>query len=168
MELIEFIKSQWDVHPDVTQKIVYSLLIMLLLLLLRFFALRVAYRSIDSEKVKGRYLWKRWIKNSYYLLFIIIVGFIWVDKIDSFATFLGLFSAGLAIALQDPLVNFVGWMFILIRKPFELGDRIQIGDHAGDVIDVRFFQFNDDAYLLHGCIMRLHRKLETTEICTTN
>ena len=28
-----------------------------------------------------------------------------------------------------------------MRRPFALGDRIQIGKHSGDVIDIRFFQF---------------------------
>lgn len=57
------------------------------------------------------------------------------------ATFLGLASAGLAIALRDPVINLAGWAFILWRRPFDVGDRIQIGEHAGDVIDVRIFQF---------------------------
>jgi small-conductance mechanosensitive channel len=57
-------------------------------------------------------------------------------------TFLGLLSAGIAIALKDPLVNMVAWGFILIRQPFKVGDRIQIGKVSGDVIDIRLFQFS--------------------------
>jgi hypothetical protein len=53
-----------------------------------------------------------------------------------------LLSAGLAIALQDPIVNLAGWLFIIWRRPFVVGDRIQIGDHRGDVIDIRIFQFS--------------------------
>jgi small-conductance mechanosensitive channel len=52
-----------------------------------------------------------------------------------------LITAGLAIALRDPLVNLAGWVFIIWRKPFVVGDRIQIGNNSGDVIDVRIFQF---------------------------
>src|SRR5690606_23340188 len=37
--------------------------------------------------------------------------------------------------------NLAGWLFILIRHPFAVGDRIQMGQHAGDVIDIRLFQF---------------------------
>ncbi|MCH7761424.1 mechanosensitive ion channel, partial [candidate division TA06 bacterium] len=55
--------------------------------------------------------------------------------------FLGLLSAGLAIALRDPLVNLAGWIFILLRRPLAVGDRIQIGDYAGDVIDLQLLQF---------------------------
>lgn len=49
--------------------------------------------------------------------------------------------SGLAIALSDPITNVAGWIFIFWRRPFEVGDRIQIGEHAGDVIDARIFQF---------------------------
>ena len=57
------------------------------------------------------------------------------------STFLGLLSAGVAIALKDPLVNLAGWGFIVWRKPFGIGDRIQLGDSRGDVIDQRIFMF---------------------------
>jgi len=35
-----------------------------------------------------------------------------------------------------------GWMFLLWRKPFVVGDRIQIGENRGDVIDIRLFKFS--------------------------
>jgi small-conductance mechanosensitive channel len=55
---------------------------------------------------------------------------------------LGLLSAGIAIALQDSIVNIAAWLFITIRQPFKVGDRIQISSIAGDVIDIRIFQFS--------------------------
>ena len=57
------------------------------------------------------------------------------------STFLGIVTAGLAIALGEPITNLAGWAFILMRRPFQVGDRIQIGELRGDVIDVRIFQF---------------------------
>src|SRR5436309_2546056 len=57
------------------------------------------------------------------------------------ATFLGLFTAGLAIALKDIVANLAGWAYIVWRRPFDVGDRVQIGPHAGDVIDLHLFQF---------------------------
>lgn len=73
---------------------------------------------------------------------ILIVGRIWFEGFGSLATFLGLLSAGIAIALKDLFVNLAGWLFILWRRPFEVGDRVEIGEFAGDVIDVRIFQFS--------------------------
>lgn len=77
------------------------------------------------------------------LSFVGLVFFlrIWIGGRQGLAAYLGIVSAGLAIALQDPIKNFAGWVFIASRKPFDVGDRIQIGEHKGDVIDRRIFQF---------------------------
>jgi small-conductance mechanosensitive channel len=79
-----------------------------------------------------------------YLLAAVAFGLvlkIWVHDFTGIATYFGLLSAGLAIALQDPVANFAAWLFIIVRRPFGLGDRIQIGQHTGDVIDIRPFRF---------------------------
>ena len=76
------------------------------------------------------------------LLLVLLIGQIWVEGISSLTTFLGLASAGVAVAMHDTIANIAGWFFIMSRKPFKVGDRIQIGETAGDVIDVRFFQFS--------------------------
>jgi len=73
--------------------------------------------------------------------FFFLVGRIWFQGIQSVATFLGLFSAGLAIALKDILAGLAGWIYIIWMSPFSIGDRIQVGSHSGDVIDIRPFQF---------------------------
>src|SRR5437899_196709 len=47
---------------------------------------------------------------------------------------LGLISLVLGFALQTPISSLIGWVYILIRAPYRVGDRIQIGDARGDVI----------------------------------
>jgi small-conductance mechanosensitive channel len=87
----------------------------------------------------------RWRKITLYLaatLGVILLGFLWFHEFRSLATFLGLLTAGLAIALKDLVTGFAGWIFILVRKPFDIGDRVAIGNHAGDVIDLRIFKFS--------------------------
>jgi small-conductance mechanosensitive channel len=51
---------------------------------------------------------------------------------------LGLISLILGFALQTPISSFIGWIYILIRGPFRVGDRIEIGEARGDVIDVSY------------------------------
>lgn len=120
-------------------KVVITAIVILILSLLSYLAKRLI-RNWQAD-VKARY----WTNNviSYIAFFIglVIVGSIWLEGFKSLSTYLGLLSAGLAIALKDPLVDIAGWIFILIRRPFVLGDRIQIGENAGDVVDQRIFQF---------------------------
>jgi len=52
---------------------------------------------------------------------------------------LGLLSLILGFALQTPITSLIGWVYLLIRQPYRVGDRIQIGEDAkGDVIDVSY------------------------------
>lgn len=100
----------------------------------------VVSRSEDPQII---YNWRKGTDYVALALGLLILGSIWFEGGSrSLATYLGLLSAGIAIALQDLIINLVGWLFIIIRRPFELGDRIQIADYAGDVIDIRFFQFS--------------------------
>jgi small-conductance mechanosensitive channel len=51
---------------------------------------------------------------------------------------LGLVSLILGFALQTPITSFIGWVYILVRVPYRVGDRIRIGSSTGDVIDVSY------------------------------
>ena len=51
---------------------------------------------------------------------------------------LGILSLILGFALQTPITSFIGWIYLLIRRPYRVGDRIMIGGAKGDVIDVSY------------------------------
>ncbi|MBU1432173.1 mechanosensitive ion channel family protein [Myxococcota bacterium] len=72
---------------------------------------------------------------------ILLLG-VWMRDVSGIAAYMGIASAGLAIALKDLLANFFGWFFIVTRRPFDIGDRVEIGGVAGDVVDVRLFSFS--------------------------
>lgn len=54
------------------------------------------------------------------------------------AVSLGLISLLLGFALQTPISSFIGWVNILIRAPYHVGDRIQIGSFRGDVVEINY------------------------------
>ena len=70
------------------------------------------------------------------LAFIVISGLFqnWYTTIVS----ISLFSLILGLAVQTPMTSFLGWIYILVRAPYRVGDRIKIGDATGDVIDVSY------------------------------
>ena len=59
----------------------------------------------------------------------------WYTAVVSF----GLISLILGFALQKPTTSFIGWVYILVREPYRIGDRIRIGEATGDVIDLGYF-----------------------------
>ena len=103
------------------------------------------YQNTINQWIKDIGVRYRWRKTTSYVnfgLIVLVVGSIWFRGFQSLSTYLGLVSAGVAIALQIPLVNLAGWFFILWRRPFHVGDRIEIGNVRGDVIDQRLFMFS--------------------------
>ena len=124
---------------DAQNNVLLSILVVVLIYGLRRVALRIVHRKVEDPG-----LVYQWSKSSSYvslILSLIVVGTIWLEGLRSLGTFLGLLSAGIAIALKDVVASLAGWVFILWRRPFQLGDRIQIGTRAGDVVDLRPFQF---------------------------
>ncbi len=132
--------TTWMESATTQQRIASSLTVIALLWLLRRLVLSVVWRRVSDVRI--RYRWRKTASYIAVPLGFLVIGRIWFEGIGSIATFLGLVSAGIAIALKDILVNLAGWVFILWRRPFEVGDRIQTGEHAGDVIDIRIFQFS--------------------------
>lgn len=119
---------------------IQSIAIILVVYLLRLLAGGLVKRHVTDQL--NLYNWRRGIRTVTAILLIILVGRVWIRGIDSIATFLGLTSAGIAIAMHDTVANIAGYIFILWRKPFKVGDRVQIGETSGDVIDARLFQFS--------------------------
>ena len=138
--MTEWLQNTVGISPDVQINIIISLIIAFSIIFLRFLLVKLVIQHIQDLNL--RYQWR---KFSLYISVFIILLFLasnWLGLIGSVGTFLGLMTAGIAIALKDPIVNVAAWLFILIRQPFKVGDRIQIGNQAGDVIDIRIFQFS--------------------------
>jgi len=133
------LENTLGLSPETQGKVWMTLVVVVSLWLLRLGLLRLIYRR--SKDVRVRYRWRKMSLYGAVGLGIVLVGSQWIQGFRNLSTFLGLLSAGLAIALKDPLANLAGWAFILWRRPFEVGDRIQIGENAGDVIDQRIFMF---------------------------
>jgi len=65
-----------------------------------------------------------------------IVALSFASELGSIVTFAGLITAGLAVAMQSVLVSIVGYFFLIGKYGIRVGDRIQIGEVTGEVIDL--------------------------------
>src|SRR5437588_954479 len=71
------------------------------------------------------------------VIVVIAVSIIFVNWYGALAA-LGIGSVIIGLAVQTPMKSFIAWIYILVRQPFRVGDRIKIGDATGDVIDVGY------------------------------
>src|SRR5205085_724168 len=71
------------------------------------------------------------------LIAIIAISVIFVNWYAAL-TALGVGSIIVGLAVQTPMKSFIAWIYILVRQPYRVGDRIKIDDATGDVIDVGY------------------------------
>ncbi len=116
-----------------------SVLFLVLIFTLRYLVLRTVVTRLNDAEAAFRAR-----KLSFYIsvaLVIFVLASVWTQHLSGAGSFIGLLSAGIAIALSDVLKNMAGWVLILFRRPFKVGDRIEVGPNAGDVIDIGVFRF---------------------------
>lgn len=136
MKFHEFIQSVSS--TGVFSDVVLTVIVVAGLWLLRLMIIKAIKQSPTDEG--KNYKWRRITSYSIGLIGLVFLIAIWFEGLKSMGTFLGLFAAGTAIALREPLADIAAWAYITIRKPFNIGDRIQLAEQKGDIIDIRIFK----------------------------
>jgi small-conductance mechanosensitive channel len=135
--MVQRLSDSFGLTPAQAQLVVTGVVIVLLLVV-RSVVVAVVHRRIEDAAV-----WYRTRKALSYavtLVGVVAVAAIWFEG-TAFLTYIGFLTAALAIALGDVVKNLAGWLYIVLRRPFRLGDRIELAGHRGDVIDIRVFHF---------------------------
>jgi hypothetical protein len=98
---------------------------------------RIINRAVDDPR--QRYSRRQTLRTTIVLLAAAAAVVIWAWKLPHPGTFLGLVGAGLAVALKDPLLAIAGRIAISAGRIYGIGDRIEINQLTGDVIDLGLF-----------------------------
>src|SRR6266436_3231850 len=122
-------------RPFVQRVLVGSMAIVITLGLARTLDVYFISRVQDSV---SKYNIRRIVKLLAALLVALIVITVLFANWYTAMVSLGLGSLILGFALQTPITSFFAWIYILVRAPYRVGDRIKIGDATGDVIDVSY------------------------------
>lgn len=136
---MEWLADTLGIADRTVEQAVISFVVVAGLITLRWAILR--WLRPQLEDVESQYRATKLTNAAITVTALISLLFIWIDAFASLTTFLGLLSAGIAIALGDLLKNMAGWAYIMTRKPFQVGDRIEVRGRHGDVADVRLFRF---------------------------
>jgi small-conductance mechanosensitive channel len=95
---------------------------------------RTVLRYIQDSRRRYQLLLLRRI--ALWSLVVVVIGFAFASELGSIVTFAGLITAGIAVAMQSVLVSIVGYFFLIGKYGIRVGDRVQIGEVAGEVIDL--------------------------------
>lgn len=95
---------------------------------------RAVFRYVTDARRRSRLLLLR--KILLWALVVAIAAATFATELGSLATFAGLITAGLAVAMQSVLVSVVGYFFLIGKYGIRVGDRVQVGSVTGEVIDL--------------------------------
>jgi small-conductance mechanosensitive channel len=133
MQNIEYIKHWAEENTLLTSIIKYVLLVGFVLLLIHLLR-RFLRKNIPNTS--ARYKSQKGIEFIGYIILIILSVSYFTGNIKDFTLAIGLFSAGIAITLQELFLSIAGSVYIFIVKVYQPGDRIEINGIKGDVIDI--------------------------------
>jgi small-conductance mechanosensitive channel len=132
--------ADWFSDGDLTGRLVLTVLLLGALFIVRSLVLRTVRSRVEGGS--GYFRTKKWV--AYVATAVAVIGLvqIWFGGGGGLTTYLGILSAGIAIALANVLENLAGWVFIVTRRPFRVGDRVEVEGRSGDVVDIRAFRFS--------------------------
>lgn len=135
------------VYIPIAQKIVLGVVLISLVLLVNRLLKKIVDRRLEDKTTIFNF---NRIADFFagLLILIIFLSLLYANWYAAMVSF-GILSLILGFALQNLITSFFGWVYILIRKPYAVGDRIRIGNVYGDVINVRYidttlWEFNGD------------------------
>jgi small-conductance mechanosensitive channel len=95
---------------------------------------RAVLRYVQESRRRYQLLLLRRI--ALWSLVVAIIGFTFASELSTIVTFAGLITAGVAVAMQSVLVSIVGYFFLIGKYGIRVGDRVQIGEVSGEVIEL--------------------------------
>ena len=142
---MNIIKSFCSYLSKVTtiEELYLYLILSTFIVIILFLGFRKIGKIIINKKISGR---KEYIISQSYIfvlnvLEVLVLLFIWDDYIKSLMTLISVISAAMTIALREIIMNFFCGLYIKVKKPFKVEDRIQIDDLKGDVMSISALDF---------------------------
>lgn len=113
----------------------------IVLILFTFFK-KIGRRTI-RKKIEGRkeYFINQALQIVLNVTEVIFLLFIWNDYIQNLMTLISVTSAAMTIALREIILNFFCGIYIKVKKPFQVEDRIEVKDIRGDVMNISSLNF---------------------------
>jgi small-conductance mechanosensitive channel len=119
---------------SLTAKLIYSVLGVILI--------RGAFRTLEQTLPPHfgygdqRYRVRKTMTGASYIIILIFLTILFADRLKHVGFAVGLFGAGVVVALQDVIASLGGFVAIGINNLYRVGDRIQVNETKGDVIDI--------------------------------
>jgi len=101
---------------------------------------RTILRYVHDARRRHQYLLLR--KIVLWCVIALILVFSFANELGSVATFAGLMTAGIAVAMQGVILSVVGYFFLIGKFGIRVGDLVQVAGVTGEVVDIGLVRFH--------------------------
>ncbi|MDF0750747.1 mechanosensitive ion channel family protein [Marinobacter sp. 71-i] len=133
LESLAWVPENFSLPDSMLRLVVSTVLLVLAIVILRTLTARFIRRNIASSELRGRLLVNS--RNGFLLLGILGLALIWGDQIRSLALSIVAIAVAFVVATKELILCVSGSILKSGAGSFNLGDRIQVKDFRGDVID---------------------------------
>lgn len=128
--------DSWQLYIPFMKKLTMSLFLIALIFLISKVIAKIVY--IQTEIQGERYNLLRVIRFLAIVFSLIVVASFLFQNLYAAAVSFGLITLVLGFALQAPIASFIAWIYLIFRRSYLVGDRIQIKGFRGDVISISY------------------------------
>lgn len=132
-ETLALLPQKLSLPDSLWQMLISTGLLMLAIVTLRMLTARFIRRNVASSELRGRLLLS--FRNAFLLLGLLGLALIWGDQIRSLALSIVAIAVAFVVATKELILCVSGSILKSGARSFNLGDRIQVKDFRGDVID---------------------------------
>lgn len=120
---------------------IWVVLTIIILLTLFNFILRSLKRTLlakakSKKQISNIKIFTRMMNITFSVVIILFAIFSYTGSWTGFGVVAGLLTAALGFALQKPITGIAAWIMVIVKRPFNIGDRIKIGEIKGEVYDI--------------------------------
>ncbi|WP_299397501.1 mechanosensitive ion channel domain-containing protein [uncultured Gelidibacter sp.] len=128
--------DRWDEYVPILKKFSLSLFLIALIFLIS----RIVAKVVNTQDhLEGdRYNLLRIIRFLSIVFSLIVVTSFIFQNLYAAAVSFGLISLVIGFALQAPIASFIAWIYLILRRSYLVGDRIQIKGFRGDVVEISY------------------------------
>ena len=135
---IDYLSNITTINKDILSVVILTIFVLAIFSLIKY-----ASNFFVRKKLTGRgeFFVSQSIKVFTNVIEVLALLSVWSDYLKSFMTLISVVSAAMTIALREVIVNYFCGLYIKIKRPFRVEDRIQVGDIKGDVMNITALDF---------------------------
>ena len=132
-ENVDWLPENFVISDAVLSLLANSVILIVTVMILRSLTARFIQRTVQSPELRGRWLVNS--RNGFLLLMLLGLVMIWGEELRTLALSIVAIAVAFVVATKELILCFTGSILKSGSRSFVLGDRIQVKDLRGDVID---------------------------------